>query len=462
VDVTPFVNVPQPESQSMEATGGVTSSASIAIPTLNLVQKGSGLFSYNTSTGVYTVLKKMQIGASFTFRASSATNTLGVFRVNSGDKSAGSTPNTTGTYETINYDGELNVGDTFDFYMYTATDNTRVFISATALSDQILTAPETFSTDTASLTYAGSASYTLSTLQNAPVGTFITFTYAANTNTRTQTTTRPTQTDADMNTNGILLYTRAYNADSYAAQPAAIAIQIGKGLKGKSLDLYKSVGKVTIGSVDYYNLGSTGAFAEGLRVKDYNEVTGILILDAGMQPLTITGGATFNFSDNTSQTSGYLVINASKNPALTGLGLNRVAARGVNSAGTSYNGTPSALVFDSAKTYDTHGALNTGTGVFTTPISGYYQVSSRVLFAAAVYVINHSIALALIKNGVTVALSRSPAQTTGAIFMESIISDVVYLNKGDTLSVNVVNERGTTALQNSAVYNYLSIIKVGN
>jgi microcystin-dependent protein len=95
-----------------------------------------------------------------------------------------------------------------------------------ATNEAILTPTETFSTDTASLSYAGSAAYTLSTLQNAPVGTFITFTYAINTNTRTQTTTRPTQTDADMNVNGIQMFARAYNAASTAAQPAAIAIQI--------------------------------------------------------------------------------------------------------------------------------------------------------------------------------------------------------------------------------------------
>jgi hypothetical protein len=227
-------------------------------------------------------------------------------------------------------------------------------------------------------------------LQNAPVGTFITFTYAANTNTRTQTVnTAPTQFasgSGDANANGIQIFTRAYNATSSAAQPAAIAIQIGKGLKGKSLDLYKSAGKVTIGSVDYYNLGSTGAFAEGLRVKDYNEVTGILILDAGMQPLTITGGANFNFSDNTSATSGYLVINAAKTPALTGVPL--LQPRIATLSDVKASGTPGGTATSGSYQTRTLNTLSDPSGIvtslasnqFTLPAGEYYIEASAPVY----------------------------------------------------------------------------------
>jgi microcystin-dependent protein len=204
-----------------------------------------------------------------------------------------------------------------------------------ATSEAIITPTDTFSTDTASLSYAGSAAYTLSTLQNAPVGTFITFTYAANTNTRTQTTTAPTQTTADMNTNGILLYSRAYNAASTAANPVAIAIQIGKGLKGVSQNLYKAVGKVTAGNLDHFIFGN---FSSGARLKEYNEITGILVVDAGFVNPFVTSGAIFSFSDVSEATSGYLVINASKSPALTGVPLlqPRIATlKDVKASGTS-------------------------------------------------------------------------------------------------------------------------------
>jgi hypothetical protein len=170
--------------------------------------------------------------------------------------------------------------------------------------------PITFSSDTATFVYANAATYTSATLANAPVGTYITYTYAINSNTRTQTTTtnRPTQTDADMNTNGMLIYNRAYNAASIATQPCIFEIQIGKGLKGKSIDLYKSAAKVISGSVDYLNLST--AIDIGLAIKTYNELTGVLLLDGGFKELS-SNTSLFRFSDVTSQASGYLVINAS-------------------------------------------------------------------------------------------------------------------------------------------------------
>lgn len=186
----------------------------------------------------------------------------------------------------------------------------------TASNPQIITASESFSTDTAQLVYAPSSSFTLATLSNAPVGTFITFTYAAGTNTRTQTTTAPTQSTSSMNTNGIQLFARSRNVASTAASPAAFAVQVGKGLKGYSLALYKSLAKVTPGSLDklYYGTNSTG-----IQIRSYDELTGILYVDAAYQDLSSNDTAIFTFSDITQQNNGYVVINASKSPALVGV-----------------------------------------------------------------------------------------------------------------------------------------------
>jgi hypothetical protein len=123
-----------------------------------------------------------------------------------------------------------------------------------------------------------------------------------------------------MNVNGIRLFARAFNQTSTAASPARIAIQIGKGLKGRSVEIFKSTAKVTAGSLDYYLAGDQkqGAFTS------YNELTGILTVDAGYDPngvSTAAGGPGFLFSDASKQNDGYLVINASKSPALTGVPL---------------------------------------------------------------------------------------------------------------------------------------------
>jgi hypothetical protein len=367
---------------------------------------------------------------------------------------------------TANLSSRLKSGDVITFGQTSAALASSLTIAATDLqittSDTILTAPETFSTDTAALTYASSAAYTLSTLANAPVGTFITFTYAINTNTRTQTTTAPTQTTADMNTNGMLIYTRAYNAASTAAQPAAFAVQIGKGLKGKSLDLYKSTGKVTSGEVDLL-IHPDGINQQGLYYKSYNEDTGILVVDAGVVTAAAVVFNRFFFSDITNQTSGYLVINASKNPALTGLGLGTVAARGVNTAGTSIANTGApTVVYDAAKTYDTHGALNAATGVFTAPESGYYQANWTVTFADSTYAAGNQLYTILQKNSTNYAYgnlteielaSTQPLGYTG--------SAGLFLAKGDTVNLTVGNTRaaGATLLSTSAGGTHFSIHK---
>lgn len=187
-----------------------------------------------------------------------------------------------------------------------------------ASNPQIITASESFSTDTASLVYASSSSYTLSTLSDAPVGTFITFAYTINSNTRTQTTTAPTQTTSDMNTNGIQFTARPYNAASTAAAPAALAIQIGKGFKGKTLDLYKAAAKATSMNIDWSGFNGTNTIY-GFSQKEYNEATGILYLDAAYDPSSTSTGRQFLASDITVSTTGYLVINASKSPALVGV-----------------------------------------------------------------------------------------------------------------------------------------------
>ena len=384
VDVTPFVNVPQPEVQSVRrdaSSSVVTGAASNFTGTPNITN-GNGIFSYNT-LGEYTFLKAASVNASFGLAPASAGRVQTAIMVNGVAVGRETSESASGAYASTSANIQVNAGDVLTFQNTGAVASSTTIMSmvATALSDSIITANESFSTDTASLSYASSAAYTLSTLQNAPVGTYITFTYAASTNTRTQTTTRPTQTDADMNVNGMLIYTRAYNAASTAANPAAIAIQIGKGLKGKSLDLYKSVGKVTAGSLDYWGAVST-VFSYGAALKNYNEMTGVLLVDSGNTITSTVTGSSFLFIDNTSQSSGYLVINASKSPALTGVPLVQpriatlkdVKASGT-AGGTSVATTWSTRVLNTLS--DPTGITNSLTSNQFTLLPGEYYIEAE-------------------------------------------------------------------------------------
>lgn len=317
----------------------------------------------------------------------------------------------------------------------------------------VVSAVETFSTDTASLTYAGSASYTLSTLSNAPVGTFITFTYAANTNTRTQTATAPSQSTADMNANGIQIFARAYNAASTAGNPASIAIQIGKGLKGKSLDLYKSAGKVTAGSLDCV-IASANSMS-GAYYKDYNENTGILIVDAALSSPSTNTNHQFEFTDSTGQSSGYLVINASKNPALTGFGLNTVAVRATSTAGGAI-GVGGTIQSFAQETFDTNNAWD-GTA-FIAPENGYYKVDAMLTTQAVTLTTSQALNIMIYKNGSMFSISLTRGNGTSTAYPASI-SDLVYLSKGDILSI-YANSAVATAQIVTTSYNFISIVKV--
>lgn len=469
VDVTPFVSVPQPDVQEIQSTTLTSTwgSTNTLVPVITINKNtNNGILSVVSSatTGTsFVALKKCTVNAGATFVDNVAAGGHAIIYLNN-TAVMWSIISSANNYSSVNASIIMQPGDVLTFQRSNINVDSLATcaITAEALSDQILTAPETFSTDTAALSYASSAAYTLSTLSSAPVGTYITFTYAASTNARAQTSTRPTQTDADMNANGIRIFSKAYNsASDSAGLPSVFAIQIGKGLKGVSKNLYKSTGKAVAGSMDY---GTPSTSEErGFTFQDYNEVTGILLLDAGQSQLVAVGtGRTFTFVDQTSQTSGYLVINASKNPALTGFGLGTVAARGVSTSGQSIPNTgDNTILYDAVKTYDTHGALNAATGTFTAPESGYYQASWSCLFSFTAN-LGQVIATTLYKNGVTFAYGAyNTMDRAVAIDAGSTGSCGVYLSKGDTVQVRVFNNRagGATSLTANATHNYFSIHK---
>ena len=244
----------------------------------------------------------------------------------------------------------------------------------TAANINYLTAPETFSTDFTPLTHK-----TTAITSSDPVGTFNTYSYAGSTNTKTICASAPTQTTSSMSANGVLLYTRLFTAASTCAQPAAFYVKIGTGIKGTTLDLYKSTGRVNVGDLSYV---SFGADVNGVRVKGYEESTGIFAIDPGVQSGSVNSSANLVFADATAQTSGYFVINGSKNPALTGLNAtpHPVAyfydskAQGT-SAGTSAAGSQTRTITSLTDTNNI--GLSLASNKVTFP-AGRYQVQCSV------------------------------------------------------------------------------------
>jgi hypothetical protein len=440
VDVTPFVNIPQPDTQSSYLYTNTSFSSSNPVTGSLTRSISSGIFSYNSSTGTYTVLKKGLFNLAYSNSAVGASITATVIILDGNAVAYNNTQSTATASNSCSYTEILLPGQQFYFRPSTnASNNHSISVTAEATSDQILTQTETFSTDTATLTYANAATYTLSTLANAPVGTYITFTYAANTNTRTQTTllNRPTQNDADMNANGILLYTRAYNAPSTAAQPAAIAIQIGKGLKGISSEVYKSTGKSIGGSLQFSNNSAFSLQTGSVDGIIYDQVTGILSIDLGLAVASAITTSQLRFNDLTTQTSGYLVINASKNPALTGMAIPKtVFVEAANNAAQVVTAGTQDIPF--IRVYDTNSAWN-GTQ-FIVPEDGIYQVTACILTAAA-----NNNSLALYKNGSIV----STMSIQGTLSLHAGTATIRCI-AGDSLSVRVPTTSVTLAVGNTS------------
>lgn len=485
VNVTPFVNIPRPE-KAFARIRGINGRGS----TDTFIAYYSGAVDYVGASGLFTVTSSATLGTVITVNRNGYMDINAIVAPNSTAARVGISKNhsTRTTYPSVEEDVTINdfrgmvasgdnvqvtasgipvfTGDTIRVYCdnaLTSGSRSNLLVSMEAESQNIVTPLETFSTDTTPLTYASSSQYTLATLANAPVGTYITFTYEASSNARTQTTTRPTQTDSDMSTNGFLLYSRiGYSSASTAAQPNVVSIQIGKGLKGVSVDGYAGATKINPCAYDLFPIGTTGEYGV---YKTYDEKSGILTLDGGyLQGSSITSKYTgLDSANNLSRSSLYFVINASKNPALAGLGLSTVAARGRNSSGQTFaSASEATLTYNATKDYDNTNSLNAATGVFTSPETAYYQVDAAILSASVAWSAGHNLQISIFVNGLRQSAVYKVIEAAISTYKGVEISDKVYLKKGDTCYIGIVLSRGVnTSLDATGNYNYFSITKVG-
>lgn len=323
VDVTPFANVNTTLRENVRVTGfsNISSQRVLFASTAN--NEASQLLRYDTASGFSRIIAvqrcKVNVAANTgngggTFASIQHRNSVGTVLSNAFQSNAAE--------KSMSYTATLEAGDDIIVVANAALENnaTNTFLSVTAEADSLAIASETdqFSTDTNVLSYAGSALYTLSTLANAPIGTFITWTYAANGNVATQTTTAPTQTTSDMNANGIRLYPRAFNVASTAAQPTKVAIQIGKGLKGVSLRGFGATGKSLSLTLDDVVVSNT---TERGLAHSYNDRTGILIIDAGLGQNSANTVRDFLDTETPATTTTcYIVVNAAKTPDISVVG----------------------------------------------------------------------------------------------------------------------------------------------
>jgi hypothetical protein len=136
-----------------------------------------------------------------------------------------------------------------------------------------------------------------------------------------------------------------------------------------------------------------------------------------------------------------------------------VAIGATNTSGQSIPNNSPTIVTNWTKDFDTHGAFNSTTGVFTAPIPGKYKITASIIYQTSG--VSGDWRIEVYKNGTI--QKGNLINGTFNTFANPIVSLTSNLLDGDTIDVraNQVSTASRT-LNSAASYNFLYIERVGN
>lgn len=137
-----------------------------------------------------------------------------------------------------------------------------------------------------------------------------------------------------------------------------------------------------------------------------------------------------------------------------------VAAKYVNTAGTSISNSGDVSFPFATKSWDTTSSFVTDT--FTAPSQGYYRICVNALFQNASYSVGDVALISVYKNGsVDTYGPEWVAQTTASIPCSLNFASTISCNANDALQIRIRNSRtgGATSLNTTAGINYVTIDK---
>lgn len=149
-------------------------------------------------------------------------------------------------------------------------------------------------------------------------------------------------------------------------------------------------------------------------------------------------------------------VTISKNQAPTTISANELLYADYSSTAGNSVGTSDTLQIYGTKVEDTHGAYNSGTGIFTAPTSGNYRASVTLLTAAVTLGTTQTAAISLYKNGSFYRRLSTEVGSGGSASVGLSGNIIIPLKAGDTLSIYAISAVATTQ-SSTAGHNFLTI-----
>lgn len=143
-----------------------------------------------------------------------------------------------------------------------------------------------------------------------------------------------------------------------------------------------------------------------------------------------------------------------------------VAMRAYNTSGFSVPNNSVTTITGWTTSYDTHGAFNASTGIYTVPVSGKYRVSGTLLFASSALVVGQPFSLIAGQSGSVSSnwvCGQSWAMGNVTTAAAAGGSDTIQCLAGDTIAIRAYQSQGAArSLSTSATENHFEITRVGN
>jgi len=182
------------------------------------------------------------------------------------------------------------------------------------------------------------------------------------------------------------------------------------------------------------------------------------------QTISLRSSASVNINAGGANATSTLTIYKLANPQ-TIAASDSVSIRYTQSSGQSIPDNTVTVVTFGNKVWDSHGAYNPATGIFTAPMPGEYEINSSITFSSSAWPINKYAVLFARKNSSVYAVSPDHiTQVAQTMYYYPVpIKTKVKLLAGETLDIAAQHNRGAaTSIYAFSQNNWIEISRTGN